>query len=85
MKLPCYAFVLVTDICDRFVEAIKPKRKLVELDNGMKIPIIWNPRTKGPRATTRTPLAETPTALPTAAARALKNGKFPDTPRYGSR
>lgn len=40
------AYELGGDFCDRFVEAIRPQNLLVELDDGMKITIIWNRRRK---------------------------------------
>lgn len=43
------ACILGTDFCDHFVEAILPKRKQVELDNGTTITIIRNQSTPAPQ------------------------------------
>ena len=35
--------ILGADFCDRYVEAIRPRKKLVELDDGTTVPIVRNP------------------------------------------
>lgn len=47
MKFPFYvcerlatSYVLDSDFCDRFLEAIKPRKRLVELEDGTPVPIV---------------------------------------------
>lgn len=36
------------DFCDKHVEAIRPRKRIVELDKGTTVPIVWSPRTRSP-------------------------------------
>ena len=42
--------ILGCDFCDRFVEAIKPRKKLVELEDGTTVPIVRRPLARSSRA-----------------------------------
>lgn len=36
------AYVLVGDFCDRFIEAIKPRKRLIKFEDGTQVPIVRN-------------------------------------------
>ena len=52
--------ILGADYCDRFVEAIRPKKKLVELEDGSTIPIVRRPHRRTPRMAPLPPDMEYP-------------------------
>ena len=43
--------ILGADYCDRFVEAIRPRKKLIELDDGSTVPIVRRPLKRHPKLT----------------------------------
>ena len=42
--------ILGCDFCDRFVEAIRPRKKLVEMDDGTEVPIVRRPLRRTPKS-----------------------------------
>ena len=49
--------ILGADYCDRFVEAIRPRKRLVEMEDGTEIPIVRRP-SKRPEAAPPLPAAQ---------------------------
>ena len=71
--------ILGCDFCDRYVEAIMPRRKVVELDDGTTVPIVRAPMTRARDAvplpeSVRYPTLHDPPAPKVKAAKAYKLG-----------
>ena len=52
--------ILGCDFCDRYVEAIRPRRRLVEMDDGSTVPIIRSPSSRDKDAVPLPPSQKTP-------------------------